>query len=233
MNSVGLDTYAVTTEYLARVFESSPVALVSIDTRLRIVMFNRAAQELTGYLGGDVIGRRIGTFVPSKRFREIVTELRTRGGASIEGYATRIKGSGNRELPVRLRISPLSNARDELLGFIVMALDLREVESIQAKLLEAERLAAITETAISINHEINNPLCSILGNTQLILMEGERLDPRIVRKLRSIERQIARIQGVARRLSKITKPAVTEYIGGMTMLDVDRSEVDEPPAGKK
>jgi PAS domain S-box-containing protein len=220
------NTCTVTTEYLVSVFESSPVALISLDTRMRITMFNRAAMELTGYRSEEVIGRRINKIVKLKRLREIVATLRERGDTSIDGYITKITGSGHDEIPVRLRISPLYSAHDELLGFIAMAMDMREVETIQAKVLEAERLAAITATAISVNHEINNPLCSILGNTQLMLMEGDRLDPWMVKKLHSIERQIARIQGFAKRLSNITRPAVTEYVGGKRMLDVEHSETE-------
>jgi signal transduction histidine kinase len=155
---------------------------------------------------------------------------------SIEGHATRIIGKGCGEIPVRLRISPLNSRRRKLIGFVVMVMDMRGMQSEQARLIEAERLAAINETAISINHEINNPLCSILGNTQLMLMEGERLDPRMVKKLHCIEKQIERIQGVAKRLSRITRPAVKEYVGGRMMLDVERSEAEEasdPPRSKK
>ncbi|HUV35472.1 MAG TPA: PAS domain S-box protein [Patescibacteria group bacterium] len=219
--------YPVTTEYLASVFEGSPVALISLDTRLRIIMFNRAAQILTGYRSEDVIGRRIGRIVTSKHLREIVAALRGRGEVSIDGYVTKLSGSGHVEIPVRLRISPLYSERDGLLGFIAMAMDMREVETERAKLIEAERLAAINETAISINHEINNPLCAILGNTQLMLMEGDRLDTRMVKKLHSIEKQIARIQGYTKRLSHITRPVVREYIGGKTMIDAGSSEADD------
>jgi PAS domain S-box-containing protein len=227
------DTYKVTTEYLAGVFESSPVALISLDTRLRIIMFNRAAQILTGYRSEDVIGRRIGRIIKARHLREIVAAVRQRGEASIDGYVTRITGSGHREIPVRLHLSSLYSAQDELLGFIAMATDMREVESERAKLIEAERLAAITETAISINHEINNPLCAILGNTQLMLMEVDRLDPKMVLKLHSIEKQIERIQGFAKRLAHVNRPVVREYVGGRKMIDVESSGVDEPSDGNE
>lgn len=218
--------YTQAPDYLVNVFESSPVALISLDTRLRIIMFNRAAQELTGFSRPDVAGRRINKIIPLKRLKNIIDTMRQREMVSIDGYLTKFKGSGKKEIPVRLRISPLLDSNENLLGVLLMATDLREVKQLQTKLLEAERLAAITETAISINHEINNPLCSILGNTQLILMDRERLEPRTVRKLQSIEKQIVRIQGIAERLSRITRPVLKEYVGGRRMLDVERSEVN-------
>ena len=215
-------------DYLASVFESSPLGLIALDMRLRIIMYNRAAQELAGIGGRDVVGRRINVIISPKRIKAIINTLRNRRSPSLDGYYTKLTGMNGEEIPVRLRISPLLGPGDQLLGLLVIAADLREVKRFQAKMLEAERLAAITETAIGINHEINNPLCSILGNTQLLLMERDKLDARTVRRLRSIEKEIARIREVAHRLSRITKPVLTEYVGGKRMLDVEHSSIDNP-----
>jgi C4-dicarboxylate-specific signal transduction histidine kinase len=144
-----------------------------------------------------------------------------------------MRGKGDAEIPVRVKVSPLLGEAGNLLGVLVIATDLREVKRFQSKLLEAERLAAITETAIGINHEINNPLCAILGNTQLLLMEKDKLDPAIIEKLKSIEREITRIHEVAGRLARISKPVLKEYVGGKLMLDVEQSEVSSSSKRKK
>jgi len=47
--------YRESVDYLIGVFESFPAALVSLDTRLRIIMFNRAAEELTGFKSSLVV----------------------------------------------------------------------------------------------------------------------------------------------------------------------------------
>jgi signal transduction histidine kinase len=75
-----------------------------------------------------------------------------------------------------------------------------------------------------LNHAINNPLCAILGNTQLLLMERDKLNPAAIKKLKSIEREISRIKRIADRISKITHPAVKDYVGGKQMLDFDGLE---------
>ncbi len=217
-------------EYLTSVIESSPVALISLNTLLRITMFNRTAQNLTGWSSLDVAGCRITKILGFKRTRNILRTLRGRDEFSINGYITMLRGRNGEEIPVRLKISPLTGSGDELLGAMLLATDLREIKQFQAKLLEEERLTAISETAISVNHEINNPLCSILGNTQLILMEKERLDPATIKKLRAIEKQIARIQEISERLGRITKPVLKEYIGGKKMLDVEQSVTSDEEA---
>lgn len=213
-------------EYLVSVFDNSPVALISLDTRLRIILFNRAAQELTGFSSYEVIGCRITRIIRYRRLKNILTLLRRRKKVSFEGYVTKLTGNEESEIPVRLRISPLLDDEERLMGILLLASDLREINRLQAKLLESERLAAITDLAVSVNHEINNPLCSILGNTQLILMEKERLDPRMIRGLENIEKETVRIQEVARRLARISKPVLKEYVDGKEMIDIEHSELD-------
>ncbi|MBN2072225.1 MAG: PAS domain S-box protein [Candidatus Krumholzibacteriota bacterium] len=210
-------------EYLASVLDSSPVALVSLDTKMRILLFNQAARAMTGFTDIDMVGRRITRIFPFEKIRKIIRALRKDENFLSNGYVTKLIGAQGREIPVRIKISPVRDGKNELIGMLILAFDLREIKVMQSKLIEAERLAAITETAISVNHEINNPLCSILGNTQLMLMQRDNLDPNIVNKLHSIEKQISRIQEIAKQLGKITNPVLKEYIGGKKMLDVKHS----------
>jgi PAS domain S-box-containing protein len=226
-SSAGRTEHATRTyDYLMSVFQSSPVALISLDRRMRIMLFNRAAQELTGFESGDVFGSRVTRIIDHNRLSCIIKTLRNGADASSDGYITKLLGREGRAIPVRIKVSPLIGEENRLIGVLVIATDLSEVKRFQTKLLEAERLAAITETAIGINHEINNPLCAILGNTQLLLMEKDKLDPRIIKRLKSIEKEITRIHLVAERLAKISKPVLKEYVGGKLMLDVEHSEVE-------
>jgi len=215
-------------EYLESIFESSPVPLISLDMRFRIIMFNKAACNLTGYASEYITGKRITKIIQLRNLRKITKQLQIGKISDDDGYMTKMLGSGEVKIPVRIKISPLYDIENSLIGVLLVASDLREIREVQAKMFEAERLAAITETAISVNHEINNPLCSILGNTQLMLMEKDNLDSRMIKKLESIEKQIARIQDIAERLGKITKPVFKEYVGGKKMLDVEHSEVKNP-----
>jgi PAS domain S-box-containing protein len=214
-------------EYLSNIIDSSPVALISLDTRLRILMFNSAARHLTGFTGSEVTGRRISMIIEPARAKIIIQAMRTGESGPIEGYLTRFKTKNGEGIQVRLKITPITGADRKFIGAVLLATDLSEIKELQSKLLEAERLEAITETAVGVNHEINNPLCSILGYTQLILMEKDRLDPDVVMKLRSIEEQIIRIQEIAERLGRINKPVLKEYVGGKKMVDFEQSCTDD------
>jgi PAS domain S-box-containing protein len=208
-------------DYLVGVFDSFPAALVSLDTKLRIIMFNRAAEQLTGFRNAEVSRRRVSAIIRLKNIRYITRILRGQSEFPTDGFITKLRAKGTKEIPVRVVVSPLKRTRGGLAGVLCIASDLRVVKRFQGKLLEAERLSALSEVAIGLNHAINNPLCAILGNTQLLLMDRDKLDPAAIRKLRSIEREIERIKRIAERLPRITRPAVKDYVGGKRMLDLE------------
>lgn len=212
-----------TPDYMVNVFESSPVAMICLSGNLRVTMINRTANELTGYSGDFLLGRRISVIMRHHRVKKIITTIRKKGIISLTGYQTRFENSYGEEVPIRLRISSMLDEHGGVDGFLLTAVDMREIKALQVKLLEAERLAAITETAISVNHEINNPLCSILGNTQMMLLENDHSNPVMLKRLKSIEKQIHRIQGITDKLGRIAKPVLKEYINGKKMLDVEAS----------
>ena len=87
-------------------------------------------------------------------------------------------------------------------------------------LVDKERLAAIIETAVAVNHEVNNPLTAILGNVQLLLMKSEELDAPLAEKLRTIEASAMKIRDVTQRLMRMTNPKTVEYTNGTKMLDI-------------
>jgi DNA-binding response OmpR family regulator len=92
----------------------------------------------------------------------------------------------------------------------------REAESALAK---AKFLAGIGETAIAIQHEINNPLTALLGSVSLIkhnlVRPGEEQET-----LDVIVEQAERIAEVVKRLRGMREPKSVEYLGGKQMIDL-------------
>jgi len=98
---------------------------------------------------------------------------------------------------------------------------------IQEDLIKSERLKAMVETAVTINHEINNPLAAVLGYVQLILSRPEELSQDTIDKLKKIEIGALRIKEVTNRLLKIVEPVIVKYAGEVRMVDLEQSKTDE------
>jgi len=98
---------------------------------------------------------------------------------------------------------------------------------IRDDLVKSERLKAMIQTAVTINHEINNPLAAVLGYVQLILSRPEDLNEDVIAKLKKVETGALRIKEVTNRLLKIVEPVVVRYAGDISMVDLDRSKTRE------
>ncbi len=97
----------------------------------------------------------------------------------------------------------------------------------QKELVEKERLAAVLETAVTVNHEVNNPLQAIIGNIQLLLMKQENLDEKMIEKLKAIEESAIKINNVTQKLMRMTSPKTIQYSDGTKMIDInDDAETD-------
>jgi signal transduction histidine kinase len=68
--------------------------------------------------------------------------------------------------------SPLFNEKGEVIGSVMVARDVTNQKRMEEQLLVTDRLASIGELASGIAHELNNPLTSVIGFSQL-LMAGE------------------------------------------------------------
>jgi len=96
--------------------------------------------------------------------------------------------------------------------------------SAEKELSKARWLAGIGDATLALQHEINNPLCALLGHTELLMMEmqekGERNE-----MLDVILEQAKRIAEVVRRLRQLKNPESVDYIGGSRMINLWKEHV--------
>jgi len=100
----------------------------------------------------------------------------------------------------------------------------QELIEAQERIIRMERLAAIGEVGLAIRHEINNPLGTILGYAQLLLLQAEGLPAEVCKKLEAISRSALRIRDVVRRLEVLREARTVEYLPGVSMTDLHPKE---------
>lgn len=106
----------------------------------------------------------------------------------------------------------------------------QELVETQARLIRAERLAAIGEIGLTIRHEINNPLGTVLGHAELLLAQAEALAPEVRQKLAAINRASLRIRDVVKRLEVIRDDRTVEYLPGVSMIDLRPTQPEKSQA---
>jgi len=95
---------------------------------------------------------------------------------------------------------------------------LADLQHAQGQLVEKERLAAIGELVVTVNHEINNPLTSVIGLAELLELSAATLAPaKLQEAAKGIVKEARRIQAITKRLTRIRTSENIEYIGDTLM----------------
>jgi signal transduction histidine kinase len=97
---------------------------------------------------------------------------------------------------MRASASPLFDAENKLSGAIVSVRDITVEKKLEQQIIQSERLAAMGQMIGGFAHELNNPLTSILGMSEL-LQEGEAPE--------SVRKQMVVLQQQARRAAEIVQ----------------------------
>lgn len=100
----------------------------------------------------------------------------------------------------------------------------------QERLVNDERLTAVRELAVSINHEINNPLSVIIGNIQCLLVIEKDLNDEVIKRLNRVESEAMKIAEINRRLIKIDELVSETYISNgnkIKMINIEKSSAGE------
>jgi len=96
-----------------------------------------------------------------------------------------------------------------------------ELQQTQSTLIEKERLAAIGELVVKVNHEINNPLAAIIGFADQLLLQNRGMDKGVLDNLEKIRAAAYRIHEVTEALKKIESSVAGEYLEGLRMLKLE------------
>ena len=173
-------------EQLALALESIGDTVVFHDPEGKIQFVNRAFQEVYGYCPEEVLRKDpMLLLVPGDEANQAIARESLAEGlrAGWRGEVKRLRKNGD-EIDVFQTITPVKNKDGEVIGRIAVSRDITENKRVEERLREVARLSSLGELAAGVAHEINNPLTSVLGFSQLLMLEdlpqGVREDLEIV-----------------------------------------------------
>jgi PAS domain S-box-containing protein len=204
-----------------KVLRELRVGIHVVDADMRIVRWNGAMSNIVGAektKGAD--GKLLSSVFAPLRKKDIAKQYRDAFDRGKERTISPVvfKGKDGKEKQISIHLFPLAPRKRANAQMLCIVKPAKQAKQKGEKLLGQERKEAVMQTAVTFNHEINNPLTTILTNTQLLLEETEQLDRKIVGRLKRIEEESRRIKRVTETLSSLSNPAATDYPGGLKMI---------------
>lgn len=154
---------------LQAIVQASPAAIVALDPEGKVTAWNKASEQMFGWLAEEVLGRPH-PIVPEDKTDEsqrlVATAMRGEVFADMELKRKKKDGA---MLDVSLSVAPLRNAEDQITGVLALYVDLTERKRLEAQLLQSQKLESVGRLAGGVAHDFNNLLTVINCYSDLLL----------------------------------------------------------------
>ncbi len=182
----------------ARFFNSTPMAIASVDRDGAILRSNAAfAKLLPGALQDAAGGRRLvanGIAGPHREALRTAIAAAASGSESNDPIDAALEGS---QRSARLFVTP--NEERNQRGALVFALDTTEERNREEQLHQSQKMQAVGQLAGGIAHDFNNVLTAIIGYSELLLANHRPTDPSF-QDIMQIKQNANRAAGLVRQL---------------------------------
>jgi len=181
-------------EFRRRLLESFPDLILVVDLEERYTFVSSRIRDLLGYEPEEVLGKKISETQDHSAelvilYRDVAFNKKVFSSAD---YGARHRdGSWH---TMRASARQFFDAEGKLSGVIISVRDITTEKKLEQQIVQSERLAAMGAMIGGVAHELNNPLTSILGVSEL-LQDSQTTE--------SARKQIAMLQQQARRAADI------------------------------
>jgi two-component system nitrogen regulation sensor histidine kinase GlnL len=145
--------------------------VVVTDARGSVLIWNRAAEEMTGIAGADAMGKNINDVFSDNPAVVSMIEKTVASGRSYSDYEAEIATKHGPPHPVGLVTSVLTDDEGQPTSAILAIQNQASVRDLKERIRRSDRLATLGMIAAGIAHEIKNPLVGIRGAAQLMRSE--------------------------------------------------------------
>lgn len=188
--------------YNETLLQNLTTGVVAANADRRVTIFNKEAEQITGYRADSVIGQPLDNLPP--QLREVLAHT-LESGETQEHQEIALRAP-SQNLTVRASSSIFHDRTGRMLGALMVVTDVTALKRLEAQIRRSDRLASLGTLSAGMAHEIKNPLVSIKTFAQLL---PERYQDSDFRETFSslIGHEIDRIDSLVNQLLRFARPA--------------------------
>ncbi len=139
----------------------------------RLIYVNQAGRQLLGISPEQDLHRYnfLEHFIPESALKSKILQVLKKGGL-LKNLELQLTTCNQTPVDAILTVSPLSDYRDEVIGYLFLVKDVTELKKIQQQLLQSQKLESVGVMASGIAHDFNNILAAIIPNAELIKLSS-------------------------------------------------------------
>jgi PAS domain S-box-containing protein len=198
--------------WLRSLIATTQDAVLSIDRRGCVVLFNPAAERIFGYVAEEMVGHKVNELMAEPYASEhdgYIARYERTGEARAIGLIRSVtaKRKNGELFPIELSVTEIEV--DQEVHYAAFIRDISEKAKLQEQLVERERLATIGTTAAKIGHELANPLNGMSLTIQLLEQRLSRqpgpTDSQATATVQRLKNEISRLNQLAGQFRTISR----------------------------
>ena len=203
-------------DFLDQIISSSPNAIMAMDMKGVIKLWNQSAEDIFGVKSDQVVEKmtiqQIFSNKVAKSVMEMMRDEKFGGKGKLNSYPLNFKKDNGELVEGNLSASILYDEKGNEQATVGLFVDLkerlqteRELGEARQHLLQSEKLAAMGRLTSQIAHELNNPLFGIMNTLELMKTEISPQNKR--RKLLDMSlSEIERLADMLKKMLSFSKP---------------------------
>jgi PAS domain S-box-containing protein len=191
-------------EFRRRLLESFPDLILVVDLKERYTFVSSRIRDLLGFQPEELLGQKISDL---ENHSPELAALYGDVASSKQIFASAEFGAKHRDgswRTMRASASQLYDAEQKLSGVIISVRDITVERKLEQQVVQSERLAAMGAMIGGVAHELNNPLTSILGVSELL--QDDETNETTRKQLAILQQQARRAADIVQNLTYFSRP---------------------------